>query len=243
MIDGEIVIATPHGLDFDALQLRMHPAESRVKKLAAEIPSSFVAFDLLALGDTDARALPLSRAVAAADRGDGRRRAAAVPHAVDAGRGGRRGLVPPVRGRRARRRRGQEAGRALPRRTSGCTSRSSTTAPPTASSPASAGTRAAASIGSLLLGLFDDEGALHHVGVIGAFPMATAQGAGRRAGAATASTPLDGHPWRGWADAAAEHGGQRQPGGGNRWNAGKDMSLGAAALRAGRRGRLRPAPG
>src|SRR3954467_6265494 len=50
VIDGEIVIATPEGLDFDALQLRMHPAESRVKKLAAEIPASYVAFDLLALG-------------------------------------------------------------------------------------------------------------------------------------------------------------------------------------------------
>src|SRR5499426_2828676 len=48
VIDGEIVIATPHGLDFDLLQLRLHPAESRVQKLAKETPSSFVAFDLLA---------------------------------------------------------------------------------------------------------------------------------------------------------------------------------------------------
>src|SRR6476661_5437593 len=49
VVDGEIVIATPHGLDFDALQLRLHPAASRVQKLAIEIPSSFVAFDLLAV--------------------------------------------------------------------------------------------------------------------------------------------------------------------------------------------------
>ena len=49
VVDGEIVIATPHGLDFDALQLRLHPAASRVAKLAAETPSSFVAFDLLAV--------------------------------------------------------------------------------------------------------------------------------------------------------------------------------------------------
>src|SRR2546423_3154455 len=48
VIDGEIIIATPQGLDFDALQLRLHPAESRVAKLAKETPSSFVAFDLLA---------------------------------------------------------------------------------------------------------------------------------------------------------------------------------------------------
>src|SRR5262245_56009481 len=50
VVDGEIVIATPHGLDFDALQLRLHPAASRVAKLAAETPASFVAFDLLAAG-------------------------------------------------------------------------------------------------------------------------------------------------------------------------------------------------
>src|SRR6476660_5755503 len=50
VLDGELVIVTPDGLDFDALQLRQHPAESRVRKLAAEIPASYVAFDLLALG-------------------------------------------------------------------------------------------------------------------------------------------------------------------------------------------------
>src|SRR5688500_7907005 len=50
VVDGEIVIVTPKGLDFDALQLRLHPAASRVAKLAAESPSSFVAFDLLAVG-------------------------------------------------------------------------------------------------------------------------------------------------------------------------------------------------
>src|SRR4051812_13368868 len=50
VLDGELVIATPTGLDFDALQLRQHPAESRVKKLSVEIPASYVAFDLLALG-------------------------------------------------------------------------------------------------------------------------------------------------------------------------------------------------
>src|SRR6476661_394268 len=49
VVDGEIVIATAHGLDFDALQLRLHPAESRVAKLAKESPSSFIAFDLLAV--------------------------------------------------------------------------------------------------------------------------------------------------------------------------------------------------
>jgi hypothetical protein len=55
VVDGEIVIATPNGLDFDALQLRLHPAASRVAKLAKACPSSFVAFDLLAIDGEDLR--------------------------------------------------------------------------------------------------------------------------------------------------------------------------------------------
>lgn len=55
VIDGEVVIPGDHGLDFEALLLRIHPAESRVRKLAAESPSSFVAFDLLARGPDDLR--------------------------------------------------------------------------------------------------------------------------------------------------------------------------------------------
>ena len=60
VIDGEIVIASPHGLDFDALQLRLHPAASRVAKLAAATPASFVAFDALAIDGEDLRSTPLS---------------------------------------------------------------------------------------------------------------------------------------------------------------------------------------
>src|SRR6184192_2301411 len=58
VVDGEIVIVRPHGLDFDALQLRLHPAASRVAKLSKETPASFVAFDLLASGGRDLRARP-----------------------------------------------------------------------------------------------------------------------------------------------------------------------------------------
>ena len=58
VLDGEIVIATPRGLDFDALQLRLHPAASRVAKLAKESPSEFVAFDVLAVGGRDVRGTP-----------------------------------------------------------------------------------------------------------------------------------------------------------------------------------------
>ena len=66
VVDGEIVIATPQGLDFDALQLRLHPAASRVAKLAEETPSSFVAFDLLAADGRDLRDAAAGRAPRAA---------------------------------------------------------------------------------------------------------------------------------------------------------------------------------
>src|SRR5215207_7602411 len=60
VVDGEIVIVGAEGLDFEALLLRIHPAASRVKLLAAESPASFVAWDLLAIGDEDLRAAPLA---------------------------------------------------------------------------------------------------------------------------------------------------------------------------------------
>src|SRR5438105_9352464 len=60
VVDGEVVIVGPDGLDFEALLLRIHPAASRVKLLAAESPASFVAWDLLALGDEDLRETPLA---------------------------------------------------------------------------------------------------------------------------------------------------------------------------------------
>ena len=68
VLDGEIVIPSERGLDFDALQLRMHPAESRVRKLSVEIPASFVAFDLLALGDDDLTGAPFRDRRAALER-------------------------------------------------------------------------------------------------------------------------------------------------------------------------------
>src|SRR5438876_10999377 len=61
VVDGEIVIVGQHGLDFEALLLRIHPAASRVKLLAAQMPASFVAWDLLALGNEDLRPLPLAQ--------------------------------------------------------------------------------------------------------------------------------------------------------------------------------------
>src|SRR5437868_10162763 len=68
VLDGELVVANERGLDFDALQLRQHPAESRVRKLAAEIPASYVAFDLLALGDDSMLDVPFGDRRAALER-------------------------------------------------------------------------------------------------------------------------------------------------------------------------------
>ena len=65
VIDGEIVIATDHGLDFEALQQRIHPADSRVRMLAEKTPASFIAFDLLALGDDDYTRRPFNERRAA----------------------------------------------------------------------------------------------------------------------------------------------------------------------------------
>ena len=68
VIDGEIVIAGDGGLDFEALQQRIHPAASRVDLLAGETPASFVAFDLLALGDDDLTGTPFAQRRAALER-------------------------------------------------------------------------------------------------------------------------------------------------------------------------------
>ena len=98
VIDGEIVIAGDDGLDFWALQQRIHPAASRVDMLAAQTPASFVAFDLLALGDDD---LTRGRSRTAAPRSSGRwrRRASRPRHADHARRAGRARLVRALRGR------------------------------------------------------------------------------------------------------------------------------------------------
>jgi ATP-dependent DNA ligase len=68
ILDGELVIPTPEGLSFDALQSRLHPAESRVRKLMAKTPALFLAFDLLSLGDRDLKPLPLTERRAALEQ-------------------------------------------------------------------------------------------------------------------------------------------------------------------------------
>ena len=220
VLDGEIVIAGPSGLDFDALLQRIHPAESRIKMLAETTPSSFVAFDLLACGDVDARPLPLSersRLLAEVMAG------CAPPlyltptttdHAVASDwftRFEGAGLDGVVAKRLDTPYRENERVHVKVKhhRTADCVV---------------AGFRwhkSGGVVGSLLLGLYDDKGTLHHVGVTSSFTMT------RRKELADELEPLrqnalGNHPWREWAEAG--DGSQRMPGGYSRWSAGKDLS-------------------
>jgi ATP-dependent DNA ligase len=223
VVDGEIVIATPHGLDFDALQLRLHPAASRVAKLAQSSPSSFVAFDLLAIDGADVR----DRAQAERRQQLERAFAGAVPpiyltpatrdRAVAAdwltrfeGAGLDGVMVKPEQGI-------YEPGkRAMIKvkhaRTADCVVagfRWHKNGPGTL-------------IGSLLLGLYDDGGRLHHVGVTSAFTLPVRKSLAQEL-APLRERALDDHPWKEWAD-AAQHQTTRMPGGQSRWSAGKDLS-------------------
>ncbi len=222
VLDGEIVIATGRGLDFDALQQRLHPAASRVATLAAATPASFVAFDLLALDGEDLRRRPFRERRTRLER----LLAAAAPplHLTPMtsdvalardwlqrfeGAGLDGVMVKPAEGVYA-------AGvRAMIKvkhaRTADCVVagfRWHKTGP-------------GELVGSLLLGLYDESGRLQHVGVTSAFTAA------RRRELAQELAPLrvdalTGHPWASWA--AAEGPGGRMPGGHSRWSAGKDLS-------------------
>jgi len=222
VLDGEIVIATAHGLDFDALQLRLHPAQSRVAKLAKETPSSFVAFDLLAANGRSLMAAPqlerregLEALLAKVEKPVyvtpmTRERAMAVDWLERFEGAGLDGVIakpaesPYLPGKRA-------MIKVKHARTADCVV---------------AGFRwhksGQGSVGSLLLGLYDDQGVLHHVGVTSSFTMAA------RKQLAKELEPLrknafESHPWREWAQ-AAESATQRMPGGQSRWSAGKDLS-------------------
>ena len=224
VVDGEIVIATRHGLDFDLLSNRIHPADSRVTMLAQETPASFVAFDLLALDDRSLLDTPLRdrrRLLETALAGAGAPvhltpattdRALAeewFDHFEGAGLDGV--MAKPLDGLYSPGKRTQIKVKHL--RTADCVV---------------AGFRwhkSGDGIGSLLLGLFDDAGTLHHVGVAASFSAA------RRAElvdevADFLDAALDEHPWRHWADAAAHVSGDdgRMPGAPSRWNATKDLS-------------------
>ena len=236
VIDGEIIIATENGLDFEALQQRIHPADSRVRMLAEQTPASFIAFDLLALGDDDYTRRPFTE-----------RRAALVDALADSGPSihvtpATTDLTTAQRWFEEFEGAGLDGVVAKPltityqpdkrvmfkikhERTADCVV---------------AGYRVHKSgddaIGSLLLGLYKDDGTLASVGVIGAFPMA------KRRQLFTEMQPLvttfDGHPWN-W---AAHDAGERTPRRERRLPLERRQGslVRAAATRAGGRGPLRP---
>jgi ATP-dependent DNA ligase len=222
ILDGEIVVVSPGGLDFDALQQRIHPAASRVEKLSKETPARFVAFDLLGAGGKSTMELPqaerrtrLERLIGAGkpslhltpmtrDRAEAERWLAQFEGA------GLDGVVAKLEAAAY-----QPGKRAMLKikhaRSADCVV---------------AGFRwykdRTDAVGSLLLGLYDDAGVLHHVGVTSSFTMAIRQQlvqelASLREGA------RETHPWREWADATVGDA-QRMPGAQSRWSAGKNLA-------------------
>jgi ATP-dependent DNA ligase len=227
VVDGEIVLVTPRGLDFGALQLRLHPAASRVAKLAEETPASFIAFDLLALGDRDLTGEPFSerrRLLEDALGGDptgALQRVHLTPLSTDPdiaqdwftrfeGAGFDGVMAKPADQPYEQDKR--VMWKVKHERTADCVV---------------AGFRwhkDGAGIGSLLLGLFDERGELHHVGVASSFT------AKRRRELVEELKPLtenalDGHPWRTWAEyQTADEETGRRPGANSRWAPQKDLS-------------------
>ena len=221
VLDGEIVIATPKGLDFDALQLRLHPAASRVSKLAKETPSSFVAFDALATNGKNLMAEPQAERRMALEKllGKAKRPVYLTPMTRDREQAlhwlehfegaGLDGVIAKPAGLAY-----QPGKRAMIKvkhaRTAECVV---------------AGFRWHKSgkdaVGSLLLGLYDEAGVLQHVGVTSAFTMAVRRQLTQELAPLRKNAMVD-HPWREWAGAAAES--SRMPGAQSRWSAGKDLS-------------------
>lgn len=221
VVDGEIVVVRGDRLDFEALLERIHPADSRVRRLAAETPASFVAFDLLALDDTALLDAPLTdrRRLLATALQDARGavRLAPATDDVDVARewfdrfegAGLDGVIakrPDLPYRPDQR----LMVKVKHERTADCVV---------------AGLREHKSgpvVGSLLLGLYDADGVLQHVGVCASFPMR------RREELMAELAPLrmesaEGHPWGAWRDEAAQAE-SRMPGGPSRWTGKKDLS-------------------
>lgn len=222
VVDGEVVIITPDGLSFDALQLRLHPAASRVAKLAREIPASFVAFDLLAAEGKDLMDLPQEERRERLERLLGsagpplyltpmtRDRDVAERWLDEFEGAGLDGVIakPPELAYQPGKRVMLKIKHA---RTADCVV---------------AGFRWHKSgkdaVGSLLLGLYDDQGVLQHVGVTSSFTMAKRRALVEELAPLRVDALKD-HPWRDWAQ-EEEAATRRMPGGQSRWSTGKDLS-------------------
>ena len=222
VVDGELVVVTDDGLDFDTLQLRLHPAESRVARLAAETPASFVAFDLLAVDDRDLTGEPFTerRRLLEGALGGDHEHVRLTPVTDDAdvaedwfrrfeGAGFDGVMAKPSAAPYRQDKR--DMLKVKHQRTADCVV---------------GGYRLhkdGEGVGSLLLGLYDADGHLHHVGVAASFAAPL-----RRSLLADVESlrddALDGHPWGEWAAAMGQDGTTRMPGGMSRWNATKDLS-------------------
>jgi len=219
VLDGEIVIAGPTGLDFDALLQRIHPADSRIKLLASSAPASFVAFDMLASGEKDMRPEPFATRRCALEEAllQAEPPVYLTPATSNAGvardwfsrfeGAGLDGVVakPLALGYRE----GERVMLKLKHeRTADCVV---------------GGFRwhkDGGGVGSLLLGLYDEQGVLHHVGVASGFSVALRKSLVGELSAYRVTEP-HGHPWEAMAPKAE---GARRPGSPSRWNAGKDLS-------------------
>jgi len=222
VVDGEIVMPTEHGLDFGGLQMRLHPAASRVEKLAKASPAAFVAFDLLAIGGKSLLDAPQRERRAQLEKlfkGMERplhltpmtlKRDLAVDWLKRFEGAGLDGVIAKPAGATY-----QPGKRAMLKikhvRTADCVV---------------AGFRWHKSgkdaIGSLLLGLYDARGMLQHVGVTSSFTMAMRRQLVSEL-APLREQALAHHPWGEWAQ-ADENAVDRMPGGQSRWSAGKDLS-------------------
>ncbi len=221
-IDGEIVIAGPEGLDFEALLLRIHPAESRVALLAARTPASFVAWDLLCLDREDLCGRAFAERRARLEEALLGVRAPLVLTPVTRERDVAQAWFDQFEGAgldgvMAKRADGvyQPGKRAMLKvkhqRTADCVVAGFRW------HKNGEGTR----VGSLLLGLYDQAGRLHHVGVAASFTAARGEALVEEL-APWRERAAESHPWQGWVDSAENP--QRVPGGSSRWNRGKDLS-------------------
>jgi ATP-dependent DNA ligase len=222
VIDGEIVVAGPGGLDFDALQQRLHPAASRVAKLSSATPAAFIAFDLLAAGGRSTMQLPQSERRVRLERllGSVQPPIHLTPATSDRATAqdwlqrfegaGLDGVI--AKPQAAAYQPGKRAMLKIKHaRTADCVV---------------AGFRwyrdTTDVVGSLLLGLYDDAGTLQHVGVTSSFSMEMRRQLAHELEPLRRDA-LPNHPWRNWAEAAAQEK-SRMPGGQSRWSAGKDLS-------------------
>ncbi len=225
VFDGEIVVARDGALDFDALQLRIHPAASRVKLLAQEIPASIVLFDVLCEGAQDLRGAAFRERRAKLES----LLSAAIPpvHVTPAtndltvaadwfrrfeGAGLDGVIAKPVAGNYEPNKRVML--KVKHERDCDCVV---------------AGFRwhkkGDTAVGSLLLGLFDDSHALQHVGVCASFTDKVRLELVEFLAPYRQDALVD-HPWKHWAEheVTDNEGGQRRPGAQSRWSQGKDMS-------------------